>query len=388
MIGKCNVCGEKKVFARVLGVCYDCITNRFEECMPFIERAHEKARRKFGLPIFPPRTEGGIPCRICSNNCVMGEGETGFCGLRYVEDGELKSLVSSRLGLLYAYLDPHVTNCCSAFFCPAGTGAGYPRYAYKKGPEYGYYNLAIFFYGCNFDCLFCQNYSHKNLLEGDTVDAESLVNVTLSNEFISCWCFFGGSPEPQLPFALHASRKVLRDKGEKRILRICFEWNGCGNQFLVRQAAKISLESGGNIKFDLKTFSRELSIALSGVSNEKAYRNFEMIAEEFYDQRPELPVLTATTLLVPAYVNRFEVERIAKFISELNENIPYSLLVFYPTHEMHDMTVTPFKQVVECYLVAKRYLKTVHVGNLHLIGFRDMNAFLKAVDKVKIKGLN
>ncbi|RLG63303.1 radical SAM protein [archaeon] len=368
----CIVCGKKEI-SKTLSLCLECI-RRGEGGDTHLKRAHEVARRGFPLPPDLPRDPDGVKCNLCSNECQIGEGERGYCGLRENVRGRLISKVSSDAALACTYLDPLPTNCCAAWFCPESSEKGY--------------NLATFFYGCNFDCLFCQNYSHKNLLEGDTVDAESLVNVTLSNEFISCWCFFGGSPEPQLPFALHASRKVLRDKGEKRILRICFEWNGCGNQFLVRQAAKISLESGGNIKFDLKTFSRELSIALSGVSNEKAYRNFEMIAEEFYDQRPELPVLTATTLLVPAYVNRFEVERIAKFISELNENIPYSLLVFYPTHEMHDMTVTPFKQVVECYLMAKRYLKTVHVGNLHLIGFRDMNAFLKAVDKVKIKGLN
>jgi hypothetical protein len=38
---------------------------------------------------------------------------------------------------------------CSAWFCPTGTSAGYPEYGYRNGPEYGYLNLALFFYGCN-----------------------------------------------------------------------------------------------------------------------------------------------------------------------------------------------------------------------------------------------
>jgi pyruvate formate lyase activating enzyme len=45
---------------------------------------------------------------------------------------------------------------------------------------------------------------------------------------------------------------------------------------------------------------------------------------------------------------------------------------------MRDLPVTPIEQVVECYRVAKRYLKRVHVGNLHLIGFYSMEDFENA----------
>ncbi|MEE8618654.1 MAG: hypothetical protein V3S84_00830 [Dehalococcoidales bacterium] len=41
--------------------------------------------------------------------------------------------------------------------CPAGTGAGYPDFAYRAGVEYGYKNLAVFYHACSFDCLFYQN---------------------------------------------------------------------------------------------------------------------------------------------------------------------------------------------------------------------------------------
>ena len=43
---------------------------------------------------------------------------------------------------------------------------------------------------------------------------------------ISCVCYFGGSPEPQLPFAVRASKRILEENSEK-IFRMCFEWNGC-----------------------------------------------------------------------------------------------------------------------------------------------------------------
>jgi pyruvate formate lyase activating enzyme len=178
-----------------------------------------------------------------------------------------------------------------------------------------------------------------------------------------CVCYFGGSPEPQLPFALRASEAILDD----RDVRICWEWNGCGNRKLVKHAAELSLRSGGIVKFDLKAYDPNLSRALSGVPNARAYENFELIALKFFeDSNP--PVLTATTLLVPFYVDELEVEHIASFIAGINPDIPYSLLVFHPAFHMRDMPITPREQVRRCYEAAKRHLKNVNIGNKHLLG--------------------
>jgi len=299
--------------------------------------------------------------------CIIGNGDKGFCGLRTNVDGHLESMSDPSKGVLHAYRDPHVTNCCSAWFCPAGTGTGYPKYAYKPSAESGHANYAVFLYGCNFDCLFCQNASHKNIDSGKAISLEDFVDAIRNGRDYSCICYFGGSPEPQLPFVINASKRVLEENPD-RIIRICFEWNGCGNPVLVRKAAKIVLESGGNIKFDLKCFSEELSMALCGVSKRRAYENFEAIAREFYGERSNLPVLTATTLLVPGYVDALEVEEIARFISDLNPEIPYSLLVFHPDYLMSDLPVTPRKQVEECYKAARKHLKRVNIGNKGLLG--------------------
>mgnify|MGYP000147265773 CR=1 FL=1 len=364
----CKVCGKKsETIAEILGVCVDCIRWKFEKALPHLKNAHRLSRIRLGLPVEPPKTLGGIPCNLCSNECVIGVGEKGFCGLRKNVNGKLESLTNPNQGILYAYQDPHVTNCCAAWFCPAGTGLGYPRYAYKPRPETGYLNLAVFFYGCNFNCLFCQNASHKDIDIKWKVSLEDFTKKVSSNPKYSCICFFGGSPEPQLPFALKASKKIL-EENKGRIIRICFEWNGCGHPKLVREAAELAFESGGNLKFDLKAFNPNLSYALSGTINRRAYENFEMVAREFYSKRSEVPMLTATTLLVPGYVDHEEVEGIAKFIAELNPEIPYSLLVFHPDFMMCDLPVTPLKQVKLCYEAAKKHLKKVHVGNLHLLG--------------------
>jgi len=96
-------------------------------------------------------------------------------------------------------------------------------------------------------------------------------------ERASCICYFGGTPEPQLPFLIKATKKILENKN----IRVCWEWNGTGNPSLVRQCAEISYETNGTIKFDLKAFDKNLNIALTGRPNDRTIENFKMIAEEF-----------------------------------------------------------------------------------------------------------
>jgi pyruvate formate lyase activating enzyme len=77
--------------------------------------------------------------------------------------------------------------------------------------------------------------------------------------------------------------------------------------------------------------------------------------------------LTATTLLVPGYTDAEEVDGIAGFIANIDESIPYSLLIFSPHYMMRDLPVTPIKQVQECYKAARKHLKHVNLGNVNLL---------------------
>ena len=287
----------------------------------------------------------------------------GYCGLRRNVGGRLQHVAGTQWGLAYTYYDPIPTNCCAAWFC-----------APCQGKPFGY-NLAVFFYGCNFDCLFCQNWSHKRLQEGEKLSVEEFVQRAL-RPGVRCICFFGGSPEPQLPFAIRAAEAALKEaQAEGREMRICWEWNGCGHPQLVRRAAELSLRSGGVIKFDLKAWDENLALALSGVPNRRAFENFAMIAREYLPEAKH-PMLTATTLLVTDYVDEEEVSWIAQFIAELNPEIPYSLLIFHGDFAMRDLPPTPLEQAIRCYKAAKAAgLKRVHIGNLHLLRIPSMEAF-------------
>jgi len=345
----CALCGHEHA-ADVLQVCVDCIRRGRPGAMEYVKAAHKPVRASYGLPAEPPQSEGGIRCTLCSNECVLSDGERSYCGLKQNLGGRLKPLVPPDHAVLYAYRDPLPTNCCAAWFCPGSAARGQV-------------NVAVFFYACNFNCLFCQNAGHKDFGTVNPVSRNEFVASVKACENAHCICYFGGSPEPQLQFALRASNAIIKDKA----VRICWEWNGCGNPTLVKCAAELSSRSGGIVKFDLKAFEPGLSIALSGVPSQRAYENFALVAEEFFEQSKP-PVLTATTLLVPYYVDEHEVEQIAAFIASVNPGIPYSLLVFHPSYYMRDLPITPRAQVVRCYEAAKRHLQHVNIGNQQLLG--------------------
>jgi pyruvate formate lyase activating enzyme len=366
-MGVCKICGkESKFISSFLGLCLDCILTNKEAKKISLE-VHAKSRREFNLPERIPKSKDGITCGICGNKCKIGKGEKGFCGLVENVDGKLvRRAGTPDKGLCEWYYDAHVTNCVASWVCPAGTGCGYPKYAYSKGPEYGFYNLAVFYGTCNFNCLFCQNWHFRENVKRLTpiISAEDLANKV--NEKVSCICFFGGDPGPQLLHAIETSRIAI-ENAKGRILRVCLETNGNHNELLLKKFAKLALDSGGVIKFDIKAFNENLSFALSGVSNKTTLKNFKMLVK-FHKKRPEVPFLHASTLLIPGYVSLEEIEKISEFIANLDPSIPYSLLAFYPTFLMKDLPFTSKEFAIKAYKIAKeKGLEKVRIGNVHLL---------------------
>jgi len=379
-MGTCKFCGEAdRTISEVLQVCRKCILEAdWNTIKPHILGVHKQVRQLVELPEKPPKAEKPnikLKCNYCINECSLSDNDVSYCGLRNIRrnnSGDLPFPSKSK-GYIHGYIDPNPTNCCNAWFCPAGTSVGFPKYSDYEGPEFGTYSYAAFLYGCSFSCLFCQNSSHKQFQKRCLFDSEDLANQIAKNEKITCLCYFGGTPEPQLPFSINLAERILEkiEKGDKkRKFRICWEWNGSGRLDLVEKCMRLAIKTGGNIKFDLKSFNENLNLAMCGVSNSRTLENFKYLTENFFGMRgKDMPELSGCTLMVPGYVNHEEVELIARFISEINPEIPYSLLVFHGDYQMRDLPITPRKQAEKCFETAKKYLKHVHLGNKFLLGF-------------------
>ncbi len=364
-MARCNLCHTtSKYISEALGVCLKCLRQRPEDALPRAMAAHHKSRTAFGFPAEPPRAAGGLLCNLCVNECRIPEKGIGSCGLRKNESGKLSGVTATK-GKLSWYYDPLPTNCVGDWVCPAGTGAGYPKFAYCPGPETGYKNLAVFFHACTFNCLYCQNWHFRyETFVPQTTSVREFV--TAVDDKTACICYFGGDPTAQLPFSIKASELAL-EKNKGRILRICWETNGSMNEKLLDRMIDLALESGGCIKFDLKAWDDNLHTALTGVTNKRAIANFTHAADKF-EIRPVPPLLLASTLLVPGYIDQDEVANIAGFIASINPGIPYSLLAFHPQYYLPDLPSPSKDFAYRCQTIARQAgLERVKIGNIHLL---------------------
>ena len=360
----CEKCGRvSEEIASILSLCAECIRKAGNEYLAKYQEIHAQSRERFGLPALPPSCPEGIQCKLCQNKCKIPGDGWGYCGVRRNKDGCLKGGTTDEAVVSW-YHDPLPTNCVADWVCAAGSAAGYPQWAYRRGTERGYMNLAVFYEACTFDCLFCQNwhYRQRSTASRTRTAAELAESVT---ESTSCICFFGGDPTCQLPHALAASKLARRQN--QRILRICWETNGSMSPELLDEVLSLSLESGGCVKFDMKAMDRSIHYALCGVDNSRTLENFAAAARRI-QERPEPPPLVASTLLVPGYIDAQQVKAIASFIAELDPNIPYALLGFHGDFLMADLPSTSWKQAEMCLAAARAAgLKRVRVGNVHVL---------------------
>lgn len=364
-MARCELCHlSDRTISRELGVCLRCIREDPDQALPLAGEAHRRSRREFGLPEKVPKHPDGLACIVCVNECLIPEGERGYCGLRINEGAKLTGVSSDR-GKLSWYSDPLPTNCVADWVCPAGTGCGYPEYSLTSGPEVGYSNLAVFFHACSLECLSCQNWQFRNAtMEPEVKSPEDLAEAV--DDRTACICYFGGDPAPQAPFAIQASQAAMKRR-KKGILRICWETNGTAATHLMDDMLELSLTSGGCVKFDLKAHDEKLALALTGVTNRRTLENFQRTVEASRD-RPIPPPVVASTLMVPGYIDESEIRSIARFIASADPGIPYSLLAFYPHFRMRDlplMTRDEAEAMRDSALAEG--LTRVKLGNEHLL---------------------
>jgi len=96
-----------------------------------------------------PAKEGLIQCLACSHYCKIPKGKTGICGVRYNNGKALELLVYGRAAAVNT--DP----------------------IEKKPLHHFYPGSEIFSFGtmgCNFKCLFCQNWDISQFHKSHTVE--------------------------------------------------------------------------------------------------------------------------------------------------------------------------------------------------------------------------
>jgi pyruvate formate lyase activating enzyme len=343
---QCRECGSECILSSTLPYCPRCIRERFEKLRPDIRKAHEKARLPYKLPVNIPDDKGGTRCTLCVNQCRIKKGTSGFCGGRKNTDGRING-PDRTWAYVDWYHDPLPTNCVADWVC-AGSH------------DYGYKNLAVFYQTCTFDCLFCQNWQYRE--RAVKIKTEELVRAV--DALTTCVCFFGGDPTPSALQTIEIA-KLLSEK--KRRIRICWETNGSVSPAIMAQWTEYALKSNGCIKIDFKTFTENCNRALCGTSNRNTLENIRVVAR-LMPKRLKPPLLIVSTLLIPGYIDEYELTRMAEFLSNIDRSIPWSFLGFHPHFLFRDMPRTSHRHADIALSIANRYgMKNTRIGNVHLL---------------------
>ncbi|MBS3789640.1 MAG: radical SAM protein [Candidatus Thermoplasmatota archaeon] len=197
-------------------------------------------------------------------------------------------------------------------------------------------SYTVFMAGCNFRCLNCQNWRIAHFPEQETPVRGELKPKKLAKEAVSKVrskrgkmmgadriFFSGGSPTPSLPYIekiVEGAKKLDQD------IKINYDTNG----FMTPRSLERVIDLADSITFDIKAFDDEVHKGLTGAPLEPVLRNAEKLAEEAEEKLWEFRYL-----LVPG-INEGDVEELAKFLCDLDEDLPLNFLAFRPNFVMED----------------------------------------------------
>jgi len=287
---------------------------------------------------------GNTRCLACAHKCVIPQGRSGICKVRFNEGGSLK--------------------------VPWGYISGCGMDPVEKKPFFhalpGALTLSFGMLGCNFKCSFCQNYLTSQVLRDPGCHIGELEPTT---------------PEKLAAAAHGAGAPVIVSTYNEPL--ITAEWSAAvfkeARKFGIRGAYVSNAYASPEVleyirphvdlyKVDLKTFSEENYRKVAGGTLGNVLRSIEMIyAKGFW--------LEIVTLLIPGFNDgAAELESLAGFISGVSKDIPWHVTAFYPTYNMTDRGATPPATLLKAREIGlKKGLKYVYTGNIPGQGFEDTN---------------
>ena len=132
------------MLSQILPYCPTCIREHFHKLAPRLMKLHARTRTAHNLSPSIPNNSSGKTCTLCVNGCRICAHEYGYCGVRKNINGKIIG-PDAKWAYCDWYHDSLPTNCVADWICLGHV-------------DYGYKNLAVFYEGCTYNCLFCQNW--------------------------------------------------------------------------------------------------------------------------------------------------------------------------------------------------------------------------------------
>ena len=274
-------------------------------------------------------------CQVCMHHCALSPGQTGLCRARKNVNGIIRCDNYGQITSMA--LDPIEKK---------------PLKNFRPGSLI----LSVGSYGCNLRCPFCQNHEISMAESGEAdamyVSPRQLADTALEwkerkragnigvaytyNEPLTGWEY------------VRDTARLVKEYGMVNVLVT----NGTASLEVLEEL----LPYMDAMNIDLKGFQDDYYRMLGGdLETVKAF-----ITRAVKDCHVEL-----TTLIVPGENDSpEEMDAEARWIADLNPEIPLHITRFFPQYHMTDRAPTDVKQIYRLAETARQHLANVYVGNV------------------------
>ena len=296
-----------------------------------------------------------VQCTACSWYCRIAPGQVGVCATRYNQNGELYSLVYGKTTGLA--IDPVEKK---------------PLFHFLPGSRL----LSFGTVGCNFGCLFCQNWEMsqinkfqisnskfqinsklqflkqiENIINqtSTTVTPEEIVKTALEKK-VEGIAYTYNEPAIFVEYA-YETAKLAKKKGLKNIF--------VSNGFESEETFALIKEYLDAINIDLKSFSPDFYQKICKAKIEPVKENIK----KYFQAGIETEV---TTLIIRGHNDSDkELTEIAQFLFKISPDIPWHVSGFSPAYKMLDTSPTAHETLIRAHDIGKKAgLHYIYVGNI------------------------
>ncbi len=279
--------------------------------------------------------DGKVSCSLCHHRCQIAETKFGICGVRQNREGTLFTHVYG--DVIAAHVDPIEKK---------------PLYHFLPGTT----SFSIATTGCNFQCPYCQNWQISQSRKRDRKDEsgyrlppDEVIHQAQSH---GCRSISYTYTEPTIFFEYaFDSARLAKKKGLANV----FVTNG----FMTPEALEAIHPYLDACNVDLKSFREEFYEDFCRARLEPVLDSIRLMKK--MDIWVEL-----TTLIIPDQNDsEEELTLIARFIRDLDPDIPWHISRFHPDYKYTEARPTPVQTLRKAFEIGqKEGLHHVYVGNV------------------------
>jgi pyruvate formate lyase activating enzyme len=299
-----------------------------------IEFRENFMQKNFKAMLWEKVGENEVRCFLCAHRCLIKEGKRGLCGVRENRNGVLYSLVYGRA--IATHVDPIEKK---------------PLFHFLPGSH----SFSLATVGCDMTCLHCQNADisqmprDRGIIQGREIPPGELVEEA---EGSGCRTIAYTYTEPTVFFEYAYETAQL---AHRRGIRNIFVTNG----YMTGEALQLISPYLDGANVDLKSFRDDFYKKICGARLEPVLGSIKKMKD--------LGIwVEVTTLVIPGHNDSDEeLGEIARFLVDLDPEIPWHVSAFYPTYKLTSAGRTPVSTLRRARRIGREAgLRYVYTGNV------------------------